>query len=345
MTFKDTATDENNFVKSKESNVFQGPAFVRRTIDIWGTVITIDVPSGEDRKLTQNALDAVLPKLITEAQRIDNCYSPFQPKSLVTQLRTGKISEEQLSDFGSDGEELQKVINNCKSLRSVSQGAFDPWLVPGGFDPCGYVKGWGAQKLMQIAVNEGLQNVCINAAGDLAVAGFADGRGAHWQIGVSHPNFRNQLCAVVDTGYLSQSRADVVPVTVATSGHAEQTGHILSKDKNLLVLSASTEVEEFSLPKIAEKSLGIALETEPNMSNRKPLVSQATVYGPDGGAADAIATALCAATDENLDESFAWFQEFSGAGLVDNPSWGALVVVGEKLYRLGAATHLAKNIS
>ena len=40
----------------------------------------------------------------------------------------------------------KEVANLCADARDLTDGAFDPWSVPGSFDPSGYVKGWAASR-------------------------------------------------------------------------------------------------------------------------------------------------------------------------------------------------------
>ena len=35
-------------------------------------------------------------------------------------------------------------------MTRMTDGAFDPWKAPGGFDPSGFVKGWGADRAAAI---------------------------------------------------------------------------------------------------------------------------------------------------------------------------------------------------
>jgi hypothetical protein len=55
--------------------------------------------------------------------------------------------------------------------RDLSGGWFDPWAVPGGFDPSGYVKGWAAQNALAAFRSNGICGVLVNAAGDIASSG------------------------------------------------------------------------------------------------------------------------------------------------------------------------------
>lgn len=299
---------------------------LRRTIDVWGTTITVDVPAGEDAHYSEALLDHAVVQMRAEAERIDAVYSPFQATSLVSRLRSGELSEVQLRDFGPDGDELLDVISTCRALKMMTDGAFDPWTVAGafdpwavvgGFDPCGYVKGWGAQRLVDVAVDSGLPNVCVNAAGDLCVAGSPDALGSPWTVGIAHPYRPGALCATLECQAVPQAQRESQPkvrAAVATSGYSEQRGHIVAP------------------------------------AGKAQKLAQVTVTGPNAGIADALATALLVSPDTN---SWAWFDEFVGGSSIEvqtapgapsaaqthqfAPQWGALIVDGDQLLRLGSA--------
>ena len=69
---------------------------------------------------------------------IDETFSTFKPLSEVTFYRSG------LERVGRQSREFEHVMSTCRRIRTLTRGAFDPWCVPGGDDPSGYVKGWGA---------------------------------------------------------------------------------------------------------------------------------------------------------------------------------------------------------
>ena len=43
------------------------------------------------------------------------------------------------------------ICEGCQRAKNLTAGWFDPWAMPGGIDPTGYVKGWAAQ----LALDEG----------------------------------------------------------------------------------------------------------------------------------------------------------------------------------------------
>ncbi len=271
---------------------------VRREIECWGTVITVDVPAAAgERARVEASVDAVMPTLLQATERIDRIFSTWRQDSLATQLRLGLIDEGDLATLGADGVEMLRVLVACRRAGEISCGAFDPWKAPGGFDPSGYVKGWGAGVLADLVASAGLPDVCVNAAGDLATRGVGP-TGAPWRVGIAHPEDPHSLCAAL----WSAPEGDIEgrAGAVATSGYSEQQGHISSRGGQV---SATAAV-------------------------------QASVVGPDSGLADALSTALLVDGADGAQ----WFDEFARADLRVGrivPRWGALVVQDGSTWAMG----------
>jgi thiamine biosynthesis lipoprotein len=115
-----------------------------------------------------------------------------------------------------DKRSLAEVIARCAALRTVTGGAFDPWAVPGGFDPSGLVKGWAADRVADLLVARGLAHVSVDAGGDVVTRGRA-APGRPWSIGVRHPADRQAIVATVTCG----------DTCVATSGTSERGEHVI----------------------------------------------------------------------------------------------------------------------
>jgi thiamine biosynthesis lipoprotein len=123
-----------------------------------------------------------------------------------------------------------EVANLCAIAKDVTESAFDPWAVPGGFDPSGYVKGWAADKCADIAQEHGAQHVQINFAGDLALrGGFNDGGVIKpWSIGISNPDNTQEVVKVVE----------IFDGAIATSGDYERGAHIHDPYTNMIAIGA-----------------------------------------------------------------------------------------------------------
>ncbi|CAB5074323.1 unannotated protein [freshwater metagenome] len=208
---------------------------------MWGTTVFVDVASAsENESQLQQGIDHVRAFTL----HVDEVFSTYKEDSIVTQLRKNHIGIESCS------EEVLDVWERCAVARYLTDGAFDPWAVEGGFDPSGLVKGWAADKCAQILQRNGAQYIQVNAAGDLSLRGGFAGDGAvkPWSIGVVNPENRKEHVQVFD----------ITDGAIATSGSYERGAHIVDPHTGLIAIGAKS----------------------------------ATVVGPDGGLADALATAL-----------------------------------------------------
>lgn len=180
-------------------------------IEVWGTVITCDLrQEGIDEARALAACEAVTEEL----HRIDAWLSPFREDSAVTAIRRGTLGT---ADAPAP---VREVIEGCARITSLTSGAFDPWRAPGGFDPSGYVKGWGADRAAAILVAAGFANVSVNAAGDVTCRGEASVGQGGWLLGIADPRDRQQILQTVL----------VTDAHLATSGRYEQGDHIVDPD-------------------------------------------------------------------------------------------------------------------
>jgi thiamine biosynthesis lipoprotein len=204
---------------------------------VWSTVVTIDVRAMELDDFQVNDLFGACREFTGQ---VDRQFSPFRIDSTVSRLRDGAMSEADAPDV------VCEVLAGCRYVRDLTHGAFDPWSMPGGVDPCGYVKGWAAEQLATMATASGFTNVCINAGGDVVCRG-EQASGQPWRVGLQHPHQPRSTMRVVG----------VTRGAVATSGSYERGNHLRDPREG-----------------------------------RSGRPDSATVVGPDGGTADALATAL-----------------------------------------------------
>lgn len=185
------------------------PGAVRTRMEhVWSTVVTLDV---RDAGATDAGVDAAWESVVAELHRVDRVFSTFRADSVVSLLRRG--GQHVVAD------DVAEVIDRCLEARRLTDGAFDPWAAPGGFDPSGLVKGWAADRCADIVRQHGFQSFTIDAAGDLACRGGVPGLDAHrgWPIGITHPDDSVAVAAVVD----------VRDAAIATSGISQRGEHVL----------------------------------------------------------------------------------------------------------------------
>jgi len=211
---------------------------------VWGTILFLDLA---DSKLGVEALDAAVKRVEDFVFQVDIDFSTFKANSFVSRLRREEITIDQCPP------DVIEVWNSCEVAKEITQGAFDPWEVEGGFDPSGYVKGWASDKCAQILQDAGVEDVQVNGAGDIIV------RGPKKSVGVVNPDNRQEVVKVFG----------LQDCAIATSGDYERGGHIRDPFTGTVAIGARS----------------------------------ATVIGPDGGLADALATALMVAGEDGVE----WF--------------------------------------
>jgi len=181
-----------------------------------GTIVVIDVYAaagqiGEDHNAERPAaeLGKQLAEAVTILHRADATFSTWRPDSPVSRLRRGEITSAQAPA------EVAEVLERCAAARDLSGGWFDPWAMPGGFDPSGFVKGWAAQNALAAFRGDGIAGVLVNAAGEIANAG-GPADGGPFRIGIADPRAPLRLAEIVElTG------------AIATSGTYERGDHLI----------------------------------------------------------------------------------------------------------------------
>lgn len=178
-----------------------------KNIEIWGSVISVHAPADS---VSESNFDSAFSRAQSFYQSIDQTFSTFKSESEVSRLRSGALA---ISDCSPD---VKLVWNRCLELRDLTQRAFDPWAVPGGFDPSGFVKGWAAQESLRFFAEKGIEHIQINAGGDVVVRGGVD-ETQPWIIGVQHPDFKEGIAKTYE----------LFDGAIASSGTYERGAHII----------------------------------------------------------------------------------------------------------------------
>jgi thiamine biosynthesis lipoprotein len=178
-----------------------------------GTVFVFDASfdSGvEDREAL-----AAIGRALASIHRADAVFSTWKESSPINRLRRGEIAVTEAPD------EVAEVLEACAVVRDISCGWFDPWAMPGGVDPTGFVKGWAAQKALDVIRAAGATSAIVNAAGDIATFGGLP-TGEPFRIGVVNPDKPRSLACVVE-----------VFGAIATSGTYERGEHLVDPRSGL----------------------------------------------------------------------------------------------------------------
>jgi thiamine biosynthesis lipoprotein len=166
---------------------------VSRTIhhreQVMGTVVTFDIYS--DDHVAQHDVYVHIARARAILQHADALFSTWKEHSPISRIRRGEITLDEAPA------EVTAVLEACAEARAISGGWFDPWAMPGGVDPTGYVKGWAAQRALDALARAGVKGAIVNAAGDIATSGYPEA-GKLFRIGVLNPHAPGRLACVVE---------------------------------------------------------------------------------------------------------------------------------------------------
>ena len=177
---------------------------------VMGTAVSISVDpgSGDPAAAISDACAAL--------HAADQTFSTFKAGSALSRHRRGEPRAEELPD------EMLEVLELSARAARLTGGFFDPWAMPGGFDPTGLVKGWAVERAATVLDRlEGYAH-SVNAGGDIALGGHdATGPARPWRIGIEDPRDRSRIAEVVE----------MVRGGVATSGTAARGAHLWDPER------------------------------------------------------------------------------------------------------------------
>lgn len=179
---------------------------MRHTEHVMGTVVSFDLRPGD---LDERRVRTALAEACVTLHEADEEFSTWKPDSALSRLRSCNLGLNEVSDRMAD------VLRSCVEARELSGGWFDPWSLPGGVDPTGFVKGWAAERALAQLRAAGISAAMVNAGGDVATFGEPQ-PGRRWRIGVRDPRSADRLLTVVES-----------PGAIATSGSYERGDQVL----------------------------------------------------------------------------------------------------------------------
>jgi FAD:protein FMN transferase len=166
-----------------------------RVEHVMGTVFSLAV-RGEAPP--EAAVDAAMAWL----HQVDARFSTYREDSEIRRIDRGELL---VADASAD---VREVLERCLALREETGGFFDV-RATGRLDPSALVKGWAAQRAVDML---DAAELCLNAGGDVVA------RGSGWRVGIQHPLERGAIAARVCASDLA----------IATSGAYERGAHIAS---------------------------------------------------------------------------------------------------------------------
>jgi thiamine biosynthesis lipoprotein len=183
-----------------------GPPPLAHAEPAMGTVFSFAVVTGP---VPETAARAALAGACDVLHRCDALFSTWDGASPVSRFRRGEATLGQLPP------EFHEVLEECRAARQASDGWFDPWAMPGGFDPTGLVKGWATERALGVLREAGVPGALINGGGDVAAFG-SPATGQRWRVGIRHPWRPDALAGIVEA-----------TAAVATSGCYERGPHLI----------------------------------------------------------------------------------------------------------------------
>ncbi len=175
----------------------------RHAVPLMGTVFSLCLLASGDR--ASRAIEAA----IAELRAVDTAFSPFRADSLVSRVRRGELAPAAYPPL------LAEVVGRCGAMTVATLGWFDPWALPGGFDPSGLVKGWGIERAATRVLDAGVRDFAISGGGDVVVRGT--GPTGPWRIGIHGPSDPHTVVLVLEP----------TDAAVATSGSYERGPHVI----------------------------------------------------------------------------------------------------------------------
>lgn len=203
-----------------------------------GTVVTVDLFNCE----ADPNVDAAVARVRTLLHEVDRVFSTYQPSSPINMLRREEIS------LDTAPPQVAEVLDHCRRAKEMTAGWFDPWALPGGVDPTGYVKGWAAQMALDALTHLEVSGAIVNAAGDIASFG-GPAPAVAFRTGIVHPADGQRLVAVVE-----------LRDCLATSGESQRGAHLFNpftRNFDSAVASASVAGPDLGICDALATALGV----------------------------------------------------------------------------------------
>ena len=232
-----------------------------------GTVFSFTAVHGA---VPPDAVQAALAAACRALHHCDALFSTWDAASPVSRFRRGEVM------LGEMPPEFGVVLQECHVAKEASGGWFDPWAMPGGFDPTGLVKGWATERALDELRGAGLPGALINGGGDVAAFG-SPGAGQRWRVGIRHPWRADALACIVE-----------IDAAVATSAGYERGPHLIDPGTGLpAARAASATVTGPSLALADALATGVAVGGDEALAVVAGLPGYAGyLIRPDGSEAD-----------------------------------------------------------
>jgi thiamine biosynthesis lipoprotein len=122
-------------------------------------------------------------------QDVSRRFNSNDPNSEVSLIRRGGPELTKISD------DMERVLDGCRIVEAMTEGAFRARTPAGELDPAGFVKGWGMKRAGAALHQRGLENWCLTVGGDVVTRGCRGER--DWHVAVGRPE-NSSIAAVVE---------------------------------------------------------------------------------------------------------------------------------------------------
>jgi FAD:protein FMN transferase len=156
----------------------------------------------------RRGVSEALASAVAELRAVDRAYGPLVRDSLVARFRRGEITAEAFPP-------LADLVARCAGMRAVTDGWFDAWAGPVGFDPGGLIKGWAIDRAAAQLRAAGVADYAVVAGADLVVSGQAP-HGEPWRVAVRHPDPATPPVQM-----------ELTRGAIGTSGFSGRRGHVI----------------------------------------------------------------------------------------------------------------------
>lgn len=170
---------------------------------VMGIPMSIDVRDAGDPAAAAGRAFAVL-------READERFSAYRPGSELSRVNARG------GDLAGTSDAFREVVALGSAMADASGSAFRVRRPDGRWDLDGVVKGWAADRAARVLAGHGLHDYCLNAGGDVAVAG-SPGDDRPWHVAVRSPESADTMLAVLEA----------TDGGVATSGAYERGAHIV----------------------------------------------------------------------------------------------------------------------
>ncbi|MDE2030979.1 MAG: FAD:protein FMN transferase [Patescibacteria group bacterium] len=151
---------------------------------IMGMPITVEI-------VDLHVENQVLESVFNYFTYIDEKFSTYKETSEIMKINRGEINENDYS------EDMKEIFQLAEKTKIETNNFFNIKKPDGSYDPSGIVKGWAIQKASDNLKNNGYNNFCLDAGGDIQTSG-KNSKGEPWTIGIRNPLNTNEIIKIIN---------------------------------------------------------------------------------------------------------------------------------------------------